>query len=201
MSDNTQVLSLVFYFKEINMKITDYETRTGKSRHIEVKINCEQCGKEKWVRWIRVKNGQGRFCGLKCANLAQRKWGKENVYFHFSPTHGRYMARWRDEDDNVHVTTKARFLYEQEYGEIERGYEVHHKDGNKCNDDLSNLKLISISEHRKMVHGSSRKVIDGIVYKQCFSCKEYFPENSYKHRAYCKPCYAEYMREYRKNRK
>ena len=41
----------------------------------EVKIYCEVCGTEKWVRWVRVKKGQGRFCGRECAKKFQTSEG------------------------------------------------------------------------------------------------------------------------------
>ena len=188
------------YLRKIEMeyKLEDYEQRIGKSRHIEVKINCEVCGKEKWVRWIRVKKGQGRYCSLKCANIAQREWGKEYVYFYFDKVKGRWLARWRDKDTGqTRVTSKARFLYEQKYGEVPNDYDIHHKDGNKANDDLSNLELVYGKIHKRDIHGSNRKVENGIVYKQCYRCKKYFPERSFIG-SYCKKCHKEYMKEYRK---
>ena len=169
---------------------------------MEVKIKCENCGNEKWVRWIRVKNGQGRFCGLECANIAQRKWGKENVYFYLDNLKGRWVARWRDKNTgNFYVQHRSKFLWEQENGKVSEGYDIHHIDEDIRNDDLGNLEMVEGRLHKQGVHGSSRKIIDGVVHKQCFSCKQYFPETSYVHRPYCKPCYAEYMREYRKRRK
>jgi len=182
------------------MKIKDYEQRRGKSRHIEVKINCEYCGKEKWVRWIRVKNGQGRYCDLKCANLDQRKWGKEFVYFFFDKLKGRWIARWRDKDTGkTRVSHRSRFLWEQTNGEIPDGYDIHHIDEDMTNDDLSNLELVEGHLHKQGIHGSNRKVIDGVVYKQCFRCKQFYPESGYT-QPYCRSCHAEYMREYRKER-
>lgn len=43
-----------------------------------------------------------------------------------------------------------RYVYEQYYGEIPKGYQVHHIDENKDNNDISNLKLMTISEHMKL---------------------------------------------------
>lgn len=41
----------------------------------------------------------------------------------------------------------ARHIWEQSRGPIPRGYGIHHKDGNKLNDDISNLDLVSKAEH------------------------------------------------------
>jgi endogenous inhibitor of DNA gyrase (YacG/DUF329 family) len=179
-------------------KLEDYEQRIGKSRHIEVKIVCEVCGVEKWVRWTKRKNGQGRYCSLKCANIDQRLWGREHVYFYFAKERGRWMARWREKDTGKEcVTHRARFLYENEYGEVPKDHEVHHIDLNKENDDLDNLELVQGKIHKKDIHGSNRKVENGTVYKQCFRCKKYYPVLEYT-QSYCKECHKEYMREYRK---
>lgn len=34
--------------------------------------------------------------------------------------------------------------------EVPKGFEVHHKDGNTFNNDISNLECLSVSEHRKL---------------------------------------------------
>jgi HNH endonuclease. len=40
------------------------------------------------------------------------------------------------------------YVYEQVNGSIPEGYEVHHKDHNKENNDISNLELLSPAEHQ-----------------------------------------------------
>lgn len=41
-------------------------------------------------------------------------------------------------------------VWEQAFGSIPEGYEIHHKDGNKLNNSLSNLQLITRSEHARL---------------------------------------------------
>jgi hypothetical protein len=43
-----------------------------------------------------------------------------------------------------------RYLWEKENGKIPEGHIIHHIDGNKLNNNLSNLKLMSRSEHSKL---------------------------------------------------
>lgn len=50
-----------------------------------------------------------------------------------------------------------RYLWEKAYGEIPEGYEVHHKDHNPFNNELSNLELKESREH-KLYH--SRTLTD-----------------------------------------
>ena len=43
-----------------------------------------------------------------------------------------------------------RWIWEQENGAIPDGYVIHHDDGNKTNNDLSNLQCVSRSEHSRL---------------------------------------------------
>lgn len=63
------------------------------------------------------------------------KWGKLNVVKH-----------------NGVQKTQARANWEDKYGEIPKGYGVIHIDGNKENDDVSNLTLIDAKERGKMIY-------------------------------------------------
>ena len=45
-----------------------------------------------------------------------------------------------------------RYVWEKHNCEIPEGYEIHHIDGDKANNDISNLQLISAHDHR-MLHG------------------------------------------------
>ena len=45
-----------------------------------------------------------------------------------------------------------RYVYEKHYGEIPKGYEIHHKDQNKDNNEIDNLELLTSTEHKKK-HG------------------------------------------------
>lgn len=43
-----------------------------------------------------------------------------------------------------------RLIWEKHNGEIPKGYQIHHIDGNKLNNDISNLQLISAEEHTRL---------------------------------------------------
>lgn len=55
--------------------------------------------------------------------------------------------------NSTHRLRLHRYVYQCEVREIPKGYEIHHIDMNKDNNDVSNLQLLSRSEHRK-VHAS-----------------------------------------------
>ena len=48
------------------------------------------------------------------------------------------------------------FVWEAANGEVPSGYEVHHVDRNKDNNDINNLVLLSVAEHRKL-HADGQK--------------------------------------------
>ena len=41
-----------------------------------------------------------------------------------------------------------RTVWKEHYGDIPEGYEVHHKDHNKENNDITNLELLSPTQHQ-----------------------------------------------------
>lgn len=48
-----------------------------------------------------------------------------------------------------------RYIWIKHYGEIQQGYSIHHKDEDKSNNDINNLKLIITSKHSKL-HADNR---------------------------------------------
>lgn len=58
---------------------------------------------------------------------------------------------------------KHRVVWEEKNGVIPKGYQLHHKDGNKENNRISNLECLSRAEHRA-IHTKELR-------KRKFSCK------------------------------
>lgn len=46
-------------------------------------------------------------------------------------------------------TNLHRAIWEFHFGEIPKDYEIHHKDGDTFNNDISNLSIVPISEHQR----------------------------------------------------
>ena len=42
------------------------------------------------------------------------------------------------------------YIWEKTNGSVPKGFDIHHKDGNKKNNDISNLTLLSRSEHKTL---------------------------------------------------
>lgn len=135
-----------------------YVTRVvhdGKRNNKEVKVFCGYCGQETWQRWGRVKQKvearKSFFCSLQCAgkynteNASQV--GKENAGFSWSKSENRWIAYWVDEQTyNKKHTTKAKWLWEMNHGEVPEGYVVTYKDRNPENCELENLEIITRGE-------------------------------------------------------
>ncbi len=95
-------------------------------------------------------------------------------------------------------------VWERNYGEVPDGMQIHHIDGNKQNNDISNLQLVTPLEHKRIHEGC--KFINGVWYKPCKCCGEYKPadeEHWYFSRGtingrICKVCYIEKSLQTRK---
>ncbi len=88
-----------------------------------------------------------------------------------------------------------RIVWEQENGPIPAQHEVHHIDGDKLNNDLSNLQCLSLSEHRR-IHSGNWKKEKGQWSRRCTGCKQWKSESEFHRqrepsnsiRPYCKLC-------------
>jgi len=80
------------------------------------------------------------------------------------------------------IISEHRYLIQQKTGQqIPKGYVVHHKDRNRCNNALSNLELLTLSEHGK-AHYQMREVCT----KKCKWCGGEFGTRV-TNQLFCKP--------------
>lgn len=143
------------------------------------------------------------------------------MWDYFRKSEGRCYVKWRNEGDRtVHSKRRANWVWTQQYGELPKGYEVHHINFDKTDDRIENLVAMPRKEYRR-IHADAikeHKFIDGIEHRKCQCCNEYKPlEQFYKrnniYQGYCKQCskskftdwrksnrekWNEYHREYRK---
>lgn len=59
--------------------------------------------------------------------------------------HNGYVSVYSNGEKLLH-----RLIWEEHNGEIPKGYQIHHIDKNKLNNDLNNLQLVNSSEHTKL---------------------------------------------------
>ena len=87
-------------------------------------------------------------------------------------------------------------VWETSHGPVPEGYELHHIDHDKRNNDLENLACITISEHQKM-HSPNYAKLDGIWVRICPDCRNI--NVSFK-RPLCDQCRARRARIDRRNK-
>ena len=151
-------------------------------RTVKVQCTCHTCGRTFMRIPSRVQKSGGRFCSGSCArqgpNSARWNGGR------WIATNG-YVIRTIPGRGRI---TEHRWVWEQAYGPIPDGYVVHHVDGNRQNNDLSNLTLMTPSDHSQL-----HRRLDGLNgrwsrdYDACIVCGT----TSRKHQGHglCTRCY------------
>ncbi len=131
--------------------------------------NCSECGLEFNARKGRdVKRALDKmFCSRKCMSVNRAKTIKlENHHGwkggEFIRNDGRYLYRATYKGDRKYKKSFIhREVMEEHLGrKLERWEEVHHIDENRLNNDISNLEVLSKSEHAKL-HGKQRNHLCG----------------------------------------
>lgn len=61
-------------------------------------------------------------------------------------------------------------LWEQANGPIPEDYEIHHIDNDKKNNDLENLKLVTVSDHQR-IHSPFFAILDNNWVRVCKDCR------------------------------
>lgn len=87
--------------------------------------------------------------------------------------------------DTYHVTRKGyrrnnrtgKFehveVWERAHGPVPAGHVVHHVDEDKQHNELSNLRLLTHLEHKRLHAGDELR--DGVWWKRCRTCGEFKP--------------------------
>lgn len=75
-------------------------------------------------------------------------------------------------------------MWQEAYGPIPKGYHIHHKDGNRRNNDLENLELIKGTEHGQLHGKQGGRPGKGII--SCADCGEMKLHHA---KGLCKTCY------------
>ncbi len=145
---------------------------------------CEDCGK-------KISAGS-TYCS-KCASKGERN--------------PRYKGGYKRRDGYIILSInnkkilEHRYIWEKHYGKIPKGYEIHHKNGIKHDNRISNLEIIKKGFHRPLKHIKKK---DGII-RECSDCKEKleltknFPARKNKlgmiagYRGRCKKCWKKYQ--------
>lgn len=98
------------------------------------------------------------------------------------------------------------YVWEKANGPKPKGHDIHHIDENKANYALSNLELLSKSDHQK-IHAGWVKSDGDWVAKPCTRCGEvkplgdFYPRKGLEPSALCKPCHCVKTAEWSANNK
>ena len=112
-----------------------------------VECVCETCGKSHLVAPCKIAHGEGRFCSRSCANrnrkgAAASNWrgGGGSLDYH------GYIRIFRD----GHALREHRRVMEEHLGRpLLRDEVVHHINGEKTDNRIENLVLMSRAEHSR----------------------------------------------------
>ncbi len=113
---------------------------------MKIKCICPVCGKVFFQYPSRVKQGI-ECCSRKCQGVRMR--GENNPNF----KQGFSINQWGYKMINIngHKVYEHRYVMEQYLGrKLKHGEEIHHIDGNKLNNSIDNLQLLTTAEHRKL---------------------------------------------------
>ena len=81
-----------------------------------------------------------------------------NGYKYYKQKTGYYQMAETNKRKQLGIERRLhRAIWRFYNGDIPKGYQVHHKDENKDNNDISNLELLSASEHAKL-HSRRTKI-------------------------------------------
>jgi len=139
--------------------------------------DCPVCG-------MTFKPGEKsqRFCSIKCVGLAHRGPNHGNWKGGRVPLRAGYIRiRMPEHPANVcGYVVEHRLVMERHIGRLlEPTEEVHHRDGNRSNNDISNLVLLKSTGDHRRAHATYRTE----THKQCTRCLIVKPRSDFSRNA------------------
>lgn len=95
-------------------------------------------------------------------------------------------------------------VWERHHGPVPPGQQIHHKNGNKLDNSISNLEAVTPLAHKREHSGCT--IRDGEWWKPCRKCGTEYPVSDYYRRKdgvspWCKPCCVRNAVENKRKRK
>lgn len=106
------------------------QTQFKKGQKLSEETKNKMKGRIPWNKGKGVSSSKGT---IIYANISQKGYVDEKGY-------RRFKIKGK-------TVKEHRLVWEQNFGKIPFNYDIHHKDGNKLNNHISNLELIHHNEH------------------------------------------------------
>jgi hypothetical protein len=124
-------------------------------RRKRVEVVCQKCGNKFEATFYQTQNGEAKYCSKKCMyeQLSIDRRGPGTPWFKGGSVgkRGYRMITVYDKDDKKKRMPEHRYVMEQHLGrKLLRSEDVHHRDGNKLNNELDNLRVMSKKDHTKL---------------------------------------------------
>lgn len=118
-------------------------TKASKAKYCEKckTINCSMCGKQVKLVGSQLTTGCGKYCSKQCEAANCNGRFMKNGYWCIKADHPRQYDKGYYYE---HILVMEKYLGRYLDTEFEV---IHHKDGNKTNNDISNLELKTRKEH------------------------------------------------------
>lgn len=159
---------------------------------MKIKIVCGTCDK----KFIDFSCNGRKFCSQKCYWL--------NSGGSYKATTG-YIKVNKTVSGKKKVEFEHRLVYEKYFGKIPKGKVIDHIDGNRTNNKIENLRLVTPKENGRFA--SKWFYVGKEWWKPCKKCNRSMPVKNNFHKrytgeqeyvAYCKKCCSKINTSYRK---
>jgi hypothetical protein len=177
-----------------------------------IAIICLNCGETFYRTQRNGSYGPKRYCSPSC------RYKHMSGERHQNYTNGRYVPPNNDyitllmpdhpRSSNGRVKEHIVIMEKLNGGSLPGGAEVHHKDGNRKNNDPSNLMLCSGRQEHMIIERKQKRIAEfgTLDVKRCISCKEvkHLDQYSKNWRSWdtktneCKECACERTRAYQR---
>lgn len=120
--------------------------RTASDR---IQRTCILCGRLFYSRTEEIRIGRGLYCTNACRGQALRGEHATNWQGGRSMQSNGYIRIRRPDhpDACAGYILEHRWLWEQAYGLLPEGCDLHHRNGDKTDNRIANLELLSHAEH------------------------------------------------------